>query len=273
MTPREVLERYGLGVRRDLGQCFLVDPNIIRRIADAATSGGEATVVEIGPGLGALTKALLKRGVRVVAVEKDRGFVPLLREELGAQGDLHVIEGDARHVDFAEIAGTRPAVVGNLPYSVTTDLLLALLRQRAAIGTTTVMIQKEVADRLLAGPNTKTYGSLTVLFGLHADISRVCDVGAGAFWPAPKVRSTVLSFEWLASPRVDVPDTTHFERVVRAAFGQRRKTLSNALSAVFDRDQVRAVDVIDLKRRAETLSLSEFACLASALGPGDTDRT
>lgn len=270
LDVRALVERYELFARRGLGQNFLTDPNVIDRIAEEALRGDEPTIVEVGPGLGSLTLALLTRGRRVVAIEKDRQLAEVLRRELAAFDTLELLEGDALESDLAAVAGGRPAVAGNLPYNITSPLLLHILAQRAAIGATTVMVQREVAARLVAEPGTKAYGSLSVLFQLLADLDRAIEVGPRAFWPAPKVSSTVLAIDWLPAPRVPVPDLAHFERVTRAAFAQRRKTLRNTLSARFGREpalEAGAQTGIDLGRRAETLELAELAALAAAL-PG-----
>ncbi len=266
---RAILDRHGLRASRDRGQCFLVDSNVIRRIAEEATRGGEETVVEIGPGLGALTRGLLEQDRDVIGIELDRGVANALQSEL-PDPRLRIVQADARTIDIAGLVDAKPAVAGNLPYSVTTPLLLNVLKQRRSIGATTVMIQKEVADRLVAQPNSKTYGSLTVLFEQHAEIVRAFDVGPGAFWPRPTVRSTVLRIDWRDEPKVPFADEAFLERVVRAAFAQRRKTLRNSLSSGFDKSLVRALDCpIDLGRRAETLTLADFARLAEALADAE----
>ncbi|MEQ9501374.1 MAG: 16S rRNA (adenine(1518)-N(6)/adenine(1519)-N(6))-dimethyltransferase RsmA [Deltaproteobacteria bacterium] len=258
------LEHHELFAKKALGQNFLVDPSALDAIADAV---GEAPlVVEIGPGPGTLTERLLARAERVVAIEKDRRFVPVLEGLAGADA-LEVVNADFLATPLAPIVGdVRAPVVGNIPYNITTPILLSLLTQRAVTGHAVIMMQREVADRLVARVGTKRYGSLTVLFSVHAEIRTVRNVPAGCFVPRPRVDSTVLRFDWRDAPAVDIGDPTHFEAVVRAAFGQRRKTLRNALSARFDREVVlRGGDVVDLSRRAETLDLETFAALASAL--------
>jgi 16S rRNA (adenine1518-N6/adenine1519-N6)-dimethyltransferase len=266
---RALLDQHGLRLKRALGQSFLVEDHALARIADAATSGGEETVVEIGTGLGTLTRQLAQRASKVVTIERDRTLVPVLRELFAPIANVTIVEADALDVSFAELGGpAKPAVAGNIPYSITTPILLALLAQRAAIGTVTLMMQREVAQRLVAKPDTREYGSLTVLFRQHADIVDLFDVSPGNFLPPPKVVSTVLQLRWLEAPRVAVDDPAHFERTVRAAFGQRRKTLRNALSALFVRSDVEAAGEasgIRLDRRAETLTVEELARLAAAL--------
>lgn len=267
---RAQLAAHHVRTKRSLGQCFLVDDDVLSDIAAAATRGSPSAVVEIGAGPGTLTRALAERAPRVVAIERDPTLFPVFRETTSGLANVQLVEGDALEQRFAALAAPaeRPAIAGNLPYSITSPLLLALLEQRPEIGPATVMIQREVADRLDAEPGTKAYGSLTVLFALHARIGVLLEVGPESFDPEPAVHSTVLRIEWLPAPSVPVPDLAHFERVLRASFGQRRKTLRNALSGTFSRDALEAASAeadVDLARRGETLDVGEFARLASAL--------
>ena len=264
---RALLERHGLWAKKRFGQNFLVDGGVLNDIADAALRGGETQAIEIGPGLGALTGALLDRGAEVRAVEKDSSLVPILEEELAGK-PLTIVNADALTVDFTTIyePGVRPAVAGNIPYNISSPLLMRLLECRAQLGPVTLMVQKEVAERWNAGPGSKTYGSPSVMLQTFADIRMVRAVPPQCFLPRPKVDSAVVRITWLEAPRVPVPDPKHFEKTVRSGFGQRRKTLRNSLRAGFDRDRVAAAeDVIDLGRRAETLSLEEWSKLAGAL--------
>lgn len=257
------LERHALFAKKALGQNFLVDPSALDAIADAV--GPAPLVVEIGPGPGTLTERLLARADRVLAVEKDARFVPVLEALDGER--LEVVRGDFLATPLAPLVGAlRPPVAGNIPYNITTPILIALLEQRAVTAHAVIMMQREVAERLVAPVGTKRYGSLTVLFSTHARIRTVRNVPASCFVPRPRVDSTVLRFDWREAPAVDIGDPAHFEMVVRAAFGQRRKTLKNALSARFERDAVaRGGEVVDLQRRAETLDLETFAALARAM--------
>jgi 16S rRNA (adenine1518-N6/adenine1519-N6)-dimethyltransferase len=269
---RHLLQTHGLAARKAYGQCFLHDIGVLTRIAEAAVPQGTTHVVEIGAGLGALTAALANTGVEVHAIEKDHRLVPILLDLFRDQPNVHITQGDATELDLPALvpADVRPHVAGNLPYSVSTPLLLALVAQRDRTGPATVMLQKEVADRLCAEPSTKAYGSLTVLFGLLADIEHVLDVGPGAFSPPPSVDSSVIRIVWLSGPRYPVASVAHFERVVRAAFSQRRKTLRNALHTAFEKDRVAEagrLSGVALDRRAETLSVAEHAALAAALAP------
>lgn len=269
---RDMLARHELRLKKSLGQSFLVDDNILNAIADTATRDDPEAVVEIGAGVGTLTRCLAERAKQVVTIERDRTLIPVLRDEVFKDSPhVRVIEGDALEQDFAALtAPIKPALAGNLPYSITTPLLLALLAQRANLESATIMIQREVADRLAADVDTREYGSLTLLFQLHADVEHVFDVSPSCFIPPPKVVSSVLRLEWLPCPRVQVDDPAHLELVVRAAFSQRRKTLRNSLSTKFAKPDIeRAAEAasIKLERRAETLTLSEFSALASHLPP------
>jgi 16S rRNA (adenine1518-N6/adenine1519-N6)-dimethyltransferase len=267
---RQLAETHGLRPKKALGQSFLTDPNIIEKIAEAATRGDPDAVLGIGPGLGSLTAALADRTRHLVAVEKDRALLPVLQDLFHERPEVSFVVGDATELVIREHLpdATSINVAGNLPYSVTTPLLLRLLAERAQFRRATVMIQREVATRLGAEPGNKDYGSLTVLFAMYFDIDLLFDVSPGCFWPRPEVTSTVLALEPLAAPRFAVPSQEGLERVVRAAFSQRRKTMRNSMRSAFEAESLeRAAKEaeIDLQRRAETLTGQEFARLASAL--------
>jgi 16S rRNA (adenine1518-N6/adenine1519-N6)-dimethyltransferase len=252
--------------RRALGQHFLVDPGVVdRTIALAALEPG-APVLEIGPGRGALTDGLLRSGHPVLAVEID----PELAGALAGRGDprLEVVLADFLDLGPEERARFPRAVVANLPYSTGTAILERLLKAPERVDRIVVMLQREVADRLCAEPGGKTYGALTVLTALHARVRRGFGVPPGAFRPPPEVESAVVRLDVEPAPRVAVQDEAEFRRVVRAAFAQRRKTLRNALGASFGRapaEDALARAGVDPGRRAETLSLDEFARLADEL--------
>jgi 16S rRNA (adenine1518-N6/adenine1519-N6)-dimethyltransferase len=267
---RRLAEEAGLRPKKAFGQNFLIDPNIIDKIADAATRGEPDAVLEIGPGLGSLSLALAERSPLLVAVEKDHALLPVLAKLFADRPEVRFVQGDAtklvlrEHLPNARVIN----VAGNLPYSVTTPLLLRLLAEREHFQRATVMIQREVAARLGAGPGNKDYGSLTVLFSMYFDLDLLFDVSPACFWPKPEVTSTVLELLPLPAPRFPVPSQAWLERVVRAAFSQRRKTLWNSMRTVFDGEVLKAAAEaaeIDLKRRAETLTAREFARLASCL--------
>ncbi len=257
-------------IRPRHGQHFLNDLSAVRRILDALTAGRDATVVEIGPGRGALTLPLLRRGDRVVAFEIDAALAEALREAAGGH-PLTVVTGDALEADvgvaLARADATPPVpLVGNLPYESATPMLRAFVRRPDLFSRLVVMIQKEVADRLVARPRTPAYGFLTLDIGVHAAARRLFDVPPRAFVPPPKVVSTVVELV----PRPASPGSEAALAVASAGFGQRRKTLANALAARWGREPVvEALDALGLlpTARAEELPLTRFFELAIRLGP------
>lgn len=261
--------------KKGLGQNFLTDRNIINRIVEAVGISTSDHVLEVGPGRGALTRALAATGAKVLAVEVDRQLVPLLEREFAGSGNVEFVRADILNADLREILSTRFhgkwKVAANLPYNISSQVLIKFLNERALFSRLVLMLQREVGERLIASPSSKEYGILTVFCGLHFDIHREFIVKPGAFYPVPKVDSIVLRFEPLASPRADVGDESFFREVVRASFAQRRKTLWNCLkSAEFAPDEGVLLDVlegcgIDPGRRGETLSLDEFAAMSRAL--------
>lgn len=265
---KAILEAEGLRAKKALGQNFLIDEAALMAIAYAATDGGPSAVIEIGPGPGTLTRRLLDRFEgHLTVIERDRGFAGLLRADEALKTRLTVIEADVLEVDLSALhPGCRPHVVGNLPYNISTPILLKLLAARDKLGPATLMLQREVADRLMSPPGQKAYGSLSVLFQMHAELFKVRKVPPQAFKPAPKVHSTVIQLAWRSAPQFSLP--AGFETAIRAAFSQRRKQLKNSLAKHYDEAAIkRAEAVIDLKRRAESLALNEFAELSWALEP------
>lgn len=251
--------------KKSWGQHFLIDHNIQRKILDAADLRPGERVVEIGPGRGMLTGGLLERGASVTAIEIDPLLIAPLREQFPK---LELIHGDALRYPYE----TLPApykVVANLPYNLSTPLLFRFLEDRKRISRMTLMFQKEVADRLAAPVDSKSYGALSVIFQFYTDIKIAFIVSRGCFRPRPQVGSAVVTIIPLAQPRVSVRDETYLIRVVKGAFGHRRKQLVNALSdADFDREKVEAAlgkAEIAPTRRGETLTLGEFAHLSDIL--------
>ncbi|RPF42430.1 dimethyladenosine transferase [Thermodesulfitimonas autotrophica] len=278
-TVRALLRQYGIRPRKRWGQNFLINPGILEKIVAAAEISPADTVVEVGPGIGALTARLTALAGHVVAVEIDRSLVALLKERFSACPNLFLVEGDALKADFDALVraagGTLPyKVVANLPYYVTTPLLTRLLNTNFTVSLLVVMVQKEVALRLVARPGTKEYGSLSVLAQYRSEAELVTVVSRGSFFPAPAVDSAVVKLRLRSAPPVAVPDEGLFFRVVRAAFGQRRKTLLNALAGAGlgrGRQEWEAVlkqAGIDPQRRGETLDLAAFAAIARVLAEG-----
>ena len=272
---RTLLGRYQLTAKKSFGQNFLVSERTFRAIVDAAVRSDDDWIVEIGAGLGTLTARLAERVPegKVIALERDPDMVAVLRAELAGVDNVDIEATDALRYDLRMAArwrGDAITVCGNLPYHIAAPLLFRVLEAREVVRCAVVMLQKEMADRIVAPPGGKTYGAPGVLIRTYADVSTVARVGAGAFVPPPKVDSTVLKIVPLPGgrPRVPIADERHHAAVVHAAFGQRRKTLRNALRAVFDAQAVDAALAqagIDGIRRGETLDLTEFAQLAEAL--------
>lgn len=280
-TPRALLEKHGLRAKKSWGQNFLGDEGILDDIARLAAPAPGELVVELGAGLGHLTSRLLARGAKVVAVERDRDMARVLRAEMGER--IVLLEADAASLEYGEIAasaaprsGTAPAskvaVVGNLPYHLTSPILFSVLDQVEHLSRAVFLVQREVANRLAARPATHDWGILSVLLQREADVSIERVVPAGAFVPPPRVESAVICA--LFRPPVEaVPDPARFRRLVKAGFAQRRKTLANALAAARIGDDAALASAlsaagIDPRRRGETLTVAEWAALDRALGAG-----
>ncbi len=269
---RERLTAYGVRPRKRWGQNFLVRPELAERIVDACLLTPQQVVVEIGPGAGALTGLLAAAAGRVMAVERDPRLAALLRDELGDWGKVEIVEADFLELDLGALARRAAAklvVVGNLPYSITTPILTRLIEERAAIETAVVLVQREYAARLAAAAGTPDYGALTVYARFHVTLEALFPVAAGAFWPKPEVESMLVRVRFRARPPVEVPEEERFFALVRAAFGQRRKTLANALAAAYGGDRELAARTLKAAaisgaRRGETLEIDEFAHLARA---------
>lgn len=255
-----------------LGQNFLTDQSVVNRIVSRVDPSPDDFILEVGPGQGALTRELAESGATVVAVELDRRLAPLLAREFAGNPKVTIIEADILKLDLLEalagLTGKKWKVAANLPYNISSQVLIKFLETPTLFTDLYLMLQKEVGDRLAASPATKEYGILTLFCRLHFDVSREFIVKPGSFHPVPKVDSAVLRFKALSGPRVDVGDERLFRRLVKAAFGQRRKTLWNCLKAADfagNEDELRrtlAEAGIDEKRRGETLSLEEFATLS-----------
>jgi 16S rRNA (adenine1518-N6/adenine1519-N6)-dimethyltransferase len=282
--PRALLEKYGLRAKKSWGQNFLGDEVVLDHIARLATPRPGDLVVELGAGLGHLTARLLAGGARVVAVERDRDMAAVLRGELGDR--LTLLEADAARVEYGRIgseygtptptstaapATPKLSVVGNLPYHLTSPILFSLLDQVEHVARAVFLVQREVAERLAARPGTHAWGILSVLLQREADVSIERIVPPGAFLPPPKVESAVVCA--LFRPPADpLADPARFRRLVKGGFGQRRKTLANALRAArvaepAALDAALAAAGVDPGRRAETLTVGEWAALDRGLGP------
>jgi 16S rRNA (adenine1518-N6/adenine1519-N6)-dimethyltransferase len=252
-------------MRKRFGQHFLHDPQVIARIVAAIEPRRGERVVEIGPGRGALTAPLLEQLGELTAIEIDRDLAGDLRDRFGAA--LTLINEDVLNVDIGALrgGGAPLRLVGNLPYNISTPLLFRLLEQRAAIRDMHFMLQKEVVDRMVAAPGSKIYGRLTVMLAPWVRIERLLNVGPGAFTPPPKVSSAVVRITPLAVPAFDIGSVASFDRVVRAAFGQRRKTLRNALKGTVAVGVLEQLG-IDPRARPEQLAAAQYGALARSAG-------
>jgi 16S rRNA (adenine1518-N6/adenine1519-N6)-dimethyltransferase len=254
--------------KKSLGQNFLKDPHYLGRIADAAGVGPEDQVLEIGPGLGHLTRVLAQRAGKVMAIEIDDRLIPHLKAEFGDARNVEVIHADALEYPFETLPGTWK-VVANLPYYISTPIIQKLLIYRQKFASLTLMLQKEVADRIASPPGGKEYGYLSVLVQLYTLPRIEFMVPPGAFTPRPEVDSRVMTLTVRDRLAVPVANERFFVRVIKAAFSQRRKTLRNSLKQLDiprgKMDEVLSKTGIDLGRRAETLSVQEFGRLADFL--------
>lgn len=282
-TIKYIRNKFNFKNAKSLGQNFLMDPEVILAMVDAAEVGPEDVVLEIGPGIGVLTDALAKRAGKVIAVEIDKALLPVLDFTLAGYDNIEIINQDILKIDIDEVIkagwtslhGDTPVkkenikILGNLPYYITTPIITGLLEAGVQAASITIMMQKEVAERICANPGSKTFGALSVAVQYYCQVEEVAEVPKECFYPAPKVDSAVLNLKLREEPAVKVKDKEKFFQVVKAGFGQRRKTLLNSLSGGgFDKEQAKTAlesAGIDGLRRAETLSLEEFALLADAM--------
>lgn len=275
LTERKTIEylsrKYGFRTKKSLGQNFLINDDVLKEIASAAA---DEAILEIGPGIGALTAALAVNAKKVVSVELDRELLPVLNETLSGFDNIEIINSDFMklnlHTLFEEkFSGLGVSVAANLPYYITTPIILKLLEARLNLNKIVIMVQKEVADRILASPGNRDYGALTVSVNFYCTPFVVAQVGRENFVPSPAVDSTVLGLSVSKEPRVHVKDERLFFALVRAAFSQRRKTLANALknSGLFGgREEILAAFSslgLGEMERGENLSISEFAALSN----------
>jgi 16S rRNA (adenine1518-N6/adenine1519-N6)-dimethyltransferase len=266
VNPAELLRRHGLRPKKQWGQNFLGDEKLLQGLAALARLGPEDHAVELGAGLGHFTRALAATGARVVAVERDRELAPILRAELP---QVEVVEADAKSFDLRAIAARagRPVVLcGNLPYHLSSPILFHLLDQRDVVSRAVLLLQREVAERIVAPAGGRDYGLLSVLVQHVADASIGMTVPRHAFTPPPDVESSALVLEMLKTPRGEVHDESRFRLLVKAAFSQRRKTLWNAVRAMPGARDALERAGIDPQRRGETLTVEEFAAVERSFG-------
>lgn len=271
---RDLLERHGFRFSKKLGQNFLINPSVCPRMAEACGIGADGGVLEIGPGVGVLTRELAKQAGRVVAVELDDRLPPVLAETLAGQDNVDIVWGDCMKLDLhaliKERFGDRPvAVCANLPYYITSPIIMMLLESRLPVENITVMVQKEAAQRLCAAPGTREAGAVTLAVQYYAQAETLFSVSRGSFLPAPNVDSAVIRLTRRKTPPCEVTDEAVLFRLIRAGFNQRRKTLLNSLTgAGYGKERLSAAFTavgMAPTARAEQLTLPEFAALANAL--------
>ncbi|WP_028274399.1 16S rRNA (adenine(1518)-N(6)/adenine(1519)-N(6))-dimethyltransferase RsmA [Atopococcus tabaci] len=281
-TPKrtqEILEQFGLSAKKSLGQNFLIDTNILHNIVKSAKVDNQTNVIEVGPGIGALTEQLARAAKKVVAFEIDDRLLPVLEETLAPYDNITVLHQDVLKADLDQVAAEHfspddPLVlVANLPYYITTPIIMHFLESSLKLDSMTVMMQKEVANRISAAPGTKAYGSLSIAIQYYMDAEVAFTVPKTVFRPMPNVDSAIIHLTRKDKPAVTVKDEAFFFAVVRASFVQRRKTLRNNLQTAFGKEEAVKDKLaaafeksgIDPSRRGETLSLEEFGRLADAL--------
>ncbi|WP_110114665.1 16S rRNA (adenine(1518)-N(6)/adenine(1519)-N(6))-dimethyltransferase RsmA [Bacillus sp. CGMCC 1.16541] len=276
---KEILKKHGFTFKKSLGQNFLIDTNVLNRIVDYAELTPETGAIEIGPGIGALTEQIAKRAKKVVAFEIDQRLLPILKETMEPYPHVNVIHQDVLKADVNEVISKEfegledLMVVANLPYYVTTPILMKLLEEKIPVRGMVVMLQKEVADRIAAKPSTKEYGSLSIAIQYYTEAETVMIVPKTVFNPQPNVDSAVIRLIKRKEPAVQVLNEGFFFQVVRASFGQRRKTILNNLTNNLPKGKERKEQIeqalslagIDPKRRGETLSIQEFGLLSDHL--------
>lgn len=273
-----VLQKYHFNFQKKFGQNFLIDPHVLERIMEAAGICGEDFVLEIGPGIGTMTQYLCERAREVAAVEIDKNLIPILEDTLADYGNVTVINEDILKLDIAELAseknGGRPIkVVANLPYYITTPIIMGLFESRVPIESITVMVQKEVAERMQAEPGTKDYGALSLAVQYYAKPEVVANVPPNCFIPRPGVGSAVIRLTKYQTPPVQAEDEKLMFGIIRASFNQRRKTLANALnnypeihlSKELIQESIKELGV-PVNVRGETLTLGQFATFSNRIG-------
>ena len=270
-NTQELIRKYNFKFSKSLGQNFLIDESVLTDIVEGAEVNDEDLVIETGPGVGSLTAKLLCKAKKVVSIELDNDLIPILSQELGDNPNFTLIHNDALKVDFNEIIGDEQSVklVANLPYYVTTPIIVKLLKEKYNFKSLTIMIQKEVAERMAAEPGNKDYGALSLLVQYYCNTKIVRRVAPSCFIPRPKVDSIVIRLDKLSEPRVNVKDEKLMFDIIRNSFNMRRKTLWNGIKFLgLPKENLELAFEkagIDPKRRGETLSLEEFAKLADEI--------
>ena len=274
-ATKDIVDKHGFKFSKSLGQNFLIDDNVIDKIIDGARVKEGDKVIEVGPGIGTLTREMAKRAEKVVAVEIDKNLIPILKETLADFDNTEVVNEDILKVDInklvdEKLSGGPVKLIANLPYYITTPIVMKFLEEDIPVTDIVVMVQKEVADRMNAVPSTKDYGALSVAVQYYCDTEIVAKAPRHMFIPQPKVDSTVIGLHIREERKYKADNEQLFFKTVKAAFGQRRKTLLNSLSSMGVLDKAKIKEVlaevgIDEKRRGETLSIEEFAHLSNII--------
>lgn len=274
-TIKEILGKYGFTFSKSLGQNFLINPSVCPRMAEYGGAEKGVGVIEVGPGIGVLTCELAKRADKVVAVELDKRLLPVLDETLAEFDNVRVVNDDILKIDLKkliedEFDGMEVVVCANLPYYITSPVIMKLLEDKLPIKSLTVMVQKEAAQRICAEVGTRQSGAVTVAVNYYSTPQLLFNVSAGSFMPAPKVDSAVIRLDILESPRVELNDEKLFFRIIKSAFGQRRKTLSNSLSSGLALPKAEVISALEKagvpqNYRAEQLTMQQLADISNAV--------
>ena len=277
-TINEIKDRHNFKLSKSLGQNFLTDKNIIDEIIESSGISSNDLVIEIGPGIGVLTREALEAAGRVIAIEIDQRLIPILEETLSEYDNFEVINADILKTDLKSIVEANRGydavrIIGNLPYYITTPIIMKILDEEVPADSITIMMQKEVADRIKAPVGSKNAGAITAAVQFYCNVTQIASVPKEVFVPRPKVDSAVLRLDVLSPPAVEVKDRSIFFECIKKGFGQRRKTILNSLNGVggIGRDELARVfeiNDIDPQRRAETLSLAEFGRIADTISGG-----
>ena len=273
MNISEDLKKEKFRFKKQFVQNFISDDHLLAKIVEAAEITPEDVVIEIGPGAATLTAALAEKAAQVIAIEIDKDLFPIIERRMAGYANFELVAGDAMKVDFdalaAKYGAKRYKVVANLPYYITTPIVMRFLEEGFRVSELVIMVQQEVADRFLANPGTKAYGAITAAINYYGSVSRAFNVPRTMFTPRPEVDSSIVKIKCYENKPFEADDEKLLRRVIKAAFGQRRKTLNNALKALnlpkdeLDKALQRAG--IDAARRGETLSVEEFVCLSNAI--------
>lgn len=279
-TIKDIMEKYGFNFSKKFGQNFLIDKNIIEGICEKADIGKEDGIIEIGPGIGVLTVELAKRAEKVISIEIDNKLIPIIQDNMSKFKNFKLINEDVLKIDLKKLINTEfkrnniriVKVIANLPYYITTPIIMKLLENNLDIDKIVVMVQKEVADRLTAVPGNKNYGAITLAVKYYSQARTILNVPCSVFMPKPNVDSAVVEFDLYNKKPVSVEDEKFMFKIIKAAFGKRRKTILNAISTSdigIEKEKIKSAfekSNLDFTRRGETFSIEEFAKISDILG-------